>query len=63
MKRKCNVCGQYNGSCNQYITRYGEGITICPSCLTWSNDQLAIKARLAHKQGRIVKPEKESKEK
>ena len=61
MKRKCNVCDQYNGSCNQYITNYGEDIIICPNCLAWSNDRLAIAARQAHKQGRLLQPGKEQK--
>lgn len=61
MKRRCNICNHDNGSCNQYITRDGRGITICPQCLAWSNDPRAVMARLAHKEGRLVKPEKGAK--
>lgn len=58
MKRKCQVCGKENGSCNQYITKTGQGITICPSCLTWSMDATSKLARQAHKAGCLVKPKK-----
>ena len=61
MKLKCHVCGQYNGSCNQYITRFGKAITICPTCLAWSNDPIAKAARQAHKEGQLIKPEKGAK--
>lgn len=61
MKLKCHVCGQYNGSCNQYITRLEQAITICPTCLAWSNDETAKLARQAYKEGRLVKPEKGAK--
>ena len=60
MKRRCNICSHENGSCNQYITRDGRGITICPSCLVWSKDPRAVMARLAHGEGRLVKPVKET---
>ncbi len=58
MKRKCQVCGHENGSCNQYITRNGIDITICPSCLIWGSDEISKLARQAHKEGRLVQPPK-----
>ena len=58
MKRKCQVCGKENGSCNQYITKTGQGITICPSCLIWGMDATSKLARQAHKDGLLVKPPK-----
>ncbi len=58
MKLKCQVCGKENSSCNQYITKSGQGITICPSCLMWGIDDISELARQAHKDGLLVKPEK-----
>lgn len=63
MKLKCEVCGERNGSCNQYITREGRGITICPSCLMFGNDAIAKMARQAHKEGLLIKPERGTKKK
>ena len=70
MKRKCQVCGKENGSCNRYYfnpaeiitcNRYyfnpAEIITICPACLAFSCDDKAKIARRAHKAGRLVKEE------
>lgn len=45
MKRQCHVCGQKNG----------QEITICPSCLAFSNDETAKIARQAHREGLLVK--------
>lgn len=61
LKRKCQVCGQMNSSCNQYITRLGVGITICPSCLVWGTDEISSLARQAHREGGLIKPVKETK--
>lgn len=55
MRRKCNLCGQRNGSCNRYILKNGQEITICPSCLAFSGDETAKIARQAHKEGLLVK--------
>lgn len=55
MRRKCNLCGQRSGSCNRYILKNGREITICPSCLAFSNDETAKIARQAHKEGLLVK--------
>lgn len=63
MKRKCQVCGKENGSCNQYITKTGQGITIFPSCLVWGMDATSKLARQAHKDGLLVKPPKPKGEK
>lgn len=63
MKLKCHICGKYNGSCNQYPTLDGRGLTICPACLAWSNDPIAKAARQAHNEGRLIKPEKGAKKK
>ena len=57
MKRKCQVCGQENGSCNQYYFSPADIITICPACLAFSCDDKAKIARRAHKAGRLVKEE------
>lgn len=58
MKLRCQVCGKENGSCNQYITKTGRGITICPSCLMWGMDATSKLARQAHNDGLLVKPPK-----
>ena len=63
MKLRCDICGTENSSCNQYVTRIGKGITICPACLAWSNDPIAKAARQAHNEGRLIKPEKGAKKK
>lgn len=63
MKRKCQVCGQENGSCNRYYFNPAEIITICPACLAFSCDDKAKIARRAHKAGRLVKEEGEKKRK
>lgn len=55
MKRQCHVCGHRNGSCNKYILKNGQEVTICPSCLAFSNDETAKIARQAHKEGLLVK--------
>lgn len=57
MKRKCQVCGQENGSCNRYYFNPAEIITICPACLAFSSDDKAKIARRAHKDGKLVKEE------
>ena len=57
MKRKCQVCGQENGSCNRYYFSPVDIITICPACLAFSCDDKAKIARRAHKAGRLVKEE------
>lgn len=57
MKRKCQVCGQENGSCNRYYFSPADIITICPACLAFSCDDKAKIARRAHKAGRLVKEE------
>lgn len=65
MKRKCQVCGQENGSCNRYYISPANIITICPAniiticpaCLAFSCDDKAKIARRAHKAGRLVKEE------
>lgn len=57
MRRKCNLCGQRSGSCNRYILKNGQEITICPSCLAFSDDATAKIARQAHKEGLLVKGE------
>ena len=57
MKRKCQVCGQENGSCIRYYLNTAEIITICPACLAFSCDDKAKIARRAHKAGRLVKEE------
>lgn len=54
---KCDICGQENGSCNQYELRQGQTITICPSCLVWGMDEASKLARQAHKEGRLLKDE------
>lgn len=59
MKLKCHICGEYNGSCNQYPTLDGKGLTICPACLAWSNDPIATLVRQAQKNKRLVKLAKE----
>ena len=63
MKLTCQVCGKESGSCNQYITKTGRGITICPSCLMWGMDATSKLARQAHKEGGLIKPNKGDKEK
>lgn len=55
MRRQCHVCGQKNGSCNRYILKNGQDVTICPGCLAFSNDETAKIARQAHKEGLLVK--------
>lgn len=50
MKRQCQVCGQKNGSCNRYILKNGQEITICPNCIIMqhmveSNKQAAEKTK------------------
>ena len=55
MKRQCHVCGRKNGSCNCYILKNGQEVTICPSCLAFSNAETARIARQAHKEGLLVK--------
>ena len=55
MKLKCHICGKYNGSCNQYPTLDGKGLTICPACLAWSNAPIAKWIRQAQKNNRLVK--------
>ena len=55
MKRQCHVCGQKNGSCDKYILKNGQEVTICQSCLEFSNDATAKIARQAHKEGLLVK--------
>lgn len=57
MKRKCQVCGQENGSCNRYYFSPADIIAICPACLAFSCDDKAKIARQAHKAGRLVKEE------
>lgn len=57
MKRQCHVCGQKNGSCNCYILKNGQEVTICPSCLAFSSNEIAKNARQAHKDGLLVKGE------
>jgi len=47
MRCQCHVCGQRNGSCNKYILKNGQEVTICPSCLAFSNDETAKIARQA----------------
>ena len=54
MKRKCQVCGQENGS---YYISPANIITICPACLAFSSDDKAKIARRAHKDGKLVKEE------
>ena len=53
MRRQCHVCGHRNGSCNKYILKNGQEVTICPSCLAF--DETAKIARQAHKEGLLVK--------
>lgn len=55
MRRQCHVCGQKNGSCNRYILKNGQEVTICPSCLAFSSNEIAKTARQAHKEGLLVK--------
>lgn len=62
MKLTCQICGKENGSCNQYITKTGQGITICPSCLMWGMDETSKLARQAHNDG-LIKPNKGDKKK
>jgi ribosome-binding protein aMBF1 (putative translation factor) len=57
MRRQCHVCGQRNGSCNRYILKNGQEVTICPSCLAFSSNEIAKTARQAHKDGLLVKGE------
>lgn len=52
MRCQCHVCGLRNGSCNKYILKNGQEITICPSCLAFSNDETAQIARQAKEKSR-----------
>lgn len=56
MKLKCDVCGDYNGSCNRYRGALGD-ITICPSCLVFGSGKVVEAARTLHKTRDLIQDE------
>lgn len=56
MKLKCDLCGDYNGSCNRYRGALGD-ITICPSCLVFGSGKVVEAARTLHKNGDLIQDE------
>ena len=57
MQRRCNVCGEENGSCNRYLLCDSRIIAICPRCLVFGYDDVSKAARAAHKDGRMISEE------
>lgn len=62
MKLKCDVCGDYNGSCNRYRGTLGD-ITICPSCLVFGSGKVVEAARTLHKTGDLIQDEERNAQK
>lgn len=58
MKQTCDICKHESGSCNRYLTEDSRTITICPNCLVNGTSYLAMAARKAHEQGRVIQESK-----